>query len=121
MSSPSTLQVEPTTMILTPEQLRFYNAFGYVILKQFFSKDELRVINAEVDHAMALNYPHETFDGSRRHFAIMTDKVTPFFASLLDGPRFYPIAQQMYGERTLGTGADANRYVGNSGWHRDSS
>ena len=44
---------------------------------------------------------------------------TPFFASLLEDPRLNDVAEKLFGEDCLGVGTDANRYVGDTGWHPD--
>ena len=44
---------------------------------------------------------------------------TPFFASLLEDPRLCNVAEQLYGDDTLGIVTDANRYVGHKRWHPD--
>lgn len=49
----------------------------------------------------------------------MMDEDTPFFASLLEDARFLSVARQLYGDDVIGVGADANRYTGDTGWHRD--
>jgi hypothetical protein len=108
-----------THALLTPEQLRFFHTFGYIVLKQVFSPQEMKTIGAEFDGALAANYPDRPFDGSHRHYATMMDDDTPFFASLIESPPLWPIAEQIYGGKALGICSDGNRYVGNSGWHRD--
>lgn len=104
---------------LTEDQLRYYQTFGYIVLKRLFSPEEVKTIQREVNHAMAVQYAHKPFDGKARHWTMMLEADTPFFSSLLEDPRFLSIAKQLYGHDVLGVGTDANRYVGNSGWHRD--
>lgn len=113
------IQSMPTTGQLTLEQIDFYHAFGYVVFKQLFTPDEVAEIRKEFDHAMAMQYPHKPFDGTQRHWTMMLEGDTPFFCRLLEDPRFMNPAKQLYGEDALGVGVDANRYVGNTGWHRD--
>lgn len=110
---------QPTPPALTDDQLAFFNAFGYVVRRNIFTPDELTTLRAEFDHMLAADYPHTPYDGSRRHWAMMMDEQTPFFASLMQDPRFLLPAQQMYGQDVLGICADANRYTGHTDWHRD--
>jgi len=44
---------------------------------------------------------------------------TPVFASLLEDARICEVAEQLYGEDTLGIITDANRYVGDTRCHPD--
>ncbi|MBI2192352.1 MAG: phytanoyl-CoA dioxygenase family protein [Planctomycetes bacterium] len=106
---------------LTDDQLRFYKTFGYVVLRGFFTPEEVQIIQREVSHAMTVQYAHKPFDGTARHWTMMLEEDTPFFASLMEDPRFLTIAKHLYGQDVLGVGTDANRYVGNTGWHRDTA
>lgn len=106
---------------LSPEQLNFFHAFGYVVLRGLFTPDEVKTVNREFDQAMAAQYPHKPFDGSGRHWTMMLDEETPFFASMMEDPRFLAVAKQIYGPEVLGVATDANRYVGDTPWHRDTA
>ena len=105
--------------MLTQQQIHHFNTFGFIILRQVFSKDELQTINCEVMQRMESAYQHAPFDGTKRHWVPMLERETPFFASLLEDPRFYKIAEQLYGEDVFGIASDANRYVGDTKWHPD--
>lgn len=105
--------------MLTEKQYQHYKTFGFVVLRQVFTPDELDVINSEFDHGLEAAYRHLPFDGSVRHWVTMMGKSTPFFASLLEDGRLCSIAEQLYGDDTLGVASDANRYVGDTRWHPD--
>ncbi|MCZ6677015.1 MAG: phytanoyl-CoA dioxygenase family protein [Candidatus Poribacteria bacterium] len=104
---------------LTENQLEFYKTFGYVVLRGLFSETDLETIRKEFDYMMAEQYAHTPYNGSKRHWTPLMDEDTPFFASLMEDPRFLTVAKQLYGDDVLGVGTDANRYTGNTGWHRD--
>lgn len=104
---------------LDDDQLKFFQTFGYVVLKQLFTKEELALIDREFAGAMEEQYPHRPYDGTARHWSPMMDGETPFFGSLLEDPRFMTVAKQLYGEDALGIIVDANRYTGDTSWHRD--
>jgi hypothetical protein len=105
---------------LSDSELSFFRTFGFVVLRNALSGHELATMNAEFDRAMAAQHP-EPFDGTRRHNAVMMDEDTPFYASLMEDPRFLAPAQQLYGDDVLGVCVDGNRYVGDTAWHPDSS
>jgi hypothetical protein len=111
----------PTAQGLSEDQVRFFKAFGYIVLKRFFSPSEVDTINREFDHAMAEQYPHKPFDGTARHWSMMLDEETPLFAGMMEDPRFLVSTKQLYGDGVLGVATDANRYVGDTGWHRDTA
>ena len=104
---------------LTESQIDFHKTFGYTVLKQLFSADELATIHKEFDTTMAEQYAHTPYDGTERHWVPMLDEETPFFAILMEDPRFLTVAKQLYGDDVLGIGTDANRYTGDTRWHRD--
>ncbi len=105
-------------MLSDKEQLH-YRTFGFVLMRQLFTADELETLNAEFIQALEAAYRHLPFDGSTRHWVTMLGPTTPFFAGLLEDPRLCSVAEQLYGDDTLGIVADANRYVGDTRWHPD--
>ncbi len=84
--------------MLTEKQIHYFNTFGFVILRQVFTQDELQTINAEYKHRLETAYQHAPFDGTQRHWVPMLESDTPFFANLLEDPRFYEVAEQLYGK-----------------------
>ena len=42
---------------------------------------------------------------------------TPFYTSLPEDPRFYEVAEQLYGEKAFAIESNGYRYVGNTRWH----
>jgi ectoine hydroxylase-related dioxygenase (phytanoyl-CoA dioxygenase family) len=104
-------------MRLTPEQVRQFKAFGFVVLKDFFDADELKLIRRDFDFAAARASKLEPFDGTKMQYFSMQGEETPFYASLPEMPRFYKVAEQLFGERTFAFESNAYRYVGNTRWH----
>lgn len=105
--------------MLTEQQNLHFKTFGFVVLRQVFTPDEMNIINREFDHGLEAAYRHLPFDGTVRHWVTMMGRSTPFFGGLLEDPRLCGVAEQLYGEDALGIATDANRYVGNTGWHPD--
>ena len=104
---------------LTQEQLRFFNAFGYLVLRQLLGADDLGHLARELRNGLAAQYPPERQDGSERLWTRLTDEGTPYGASLMEDPRFLSPAQQICGEDVLGIGVDVNSYIGPTNWHPD--
>ena len=107
--------------MLTEQQIMHFQTFGFLICRQLFTPDELKTINAEFDRGLTAAYRHAPFDGARRHWVRTMGPETPFFASLLEDSRFCEAAEQFCGEDVIGLVSDANRYVGNTGWHPDTA
>ena len=106
---------------LTDAEVSRFKTFGYHVMKQVFSAEERATIRREFDFMLAEQYGPSAYDGSKRHWTMMMDEDTPFFASLLEDPRFLTVARQLYGDDVVGIGIDANRYTGDTHWHRDTS
>ena len=104
---------------LCTDQLQHFATFGYIILRQLLTPEDLKILAVELDQGLDAQFPHNPFDGSQRHWSRMTDETTPFFASLMEDVRFLTPAQQICGEDVLGIGIDANRYIDDTGWHPD--
>ncbi|HIB86266.1 TPA: hypothetical protein EYO57_03495 [Candidatus Poribacteria bacterium] len=104
---------------LCEDQLQFFATFGYIVLQQLLTPEDLEILAAEIDQGLDVQFPHKPFDGSQRQWSRMTDETTPFSASLMEDVRFLTPAQQICGEDVLGIGIDANHYVGDTGWHSD--
>ena len=104
--------------MLTDSELERFNLFGFMVMKNVFTPDEVETIQAEFDHRAAVASSYDRFDGSKRHTFQMMDEDTPFYASLMEDPRILGPAEQIYGD-VIGFNADGNRYVSDSEWHYD--
>ena len=105
--------------MLTPEQVYQFKTFGFVTMRSIFTSDELKTIKEEFDRRAGEASSYEPFDGTKRHSFNMMGNDTPFFASLLEDPRFAEAAEQFFCD-VIGNTAAANRYVANTSWHYDS-
>ena len=97
--------------MLTKDQVTHFKSFGFVILRQFFSPEEMRLINDEFEYRSKVASSYKAFDGSERHNIRMMGSDTPFFSALLEDPRFSVAAEQMFGS-VIGHNIDADRYTG---------
>ena len=59
--------------MLTPEQIAHFNTFGFLVMRQFFTPDEMAVIAREANEIMDEERGGQLFDGVKRQF------VQPFF------------------------------------------
>ncbi len=104
-------------MRLTPEQETQFKAFGFVVLRDFFDADELEAIRSDFDLAAARASAFQPFDGTKMQYFNMLGEETPFYASLPELPRFYEVAEQLFGGRAFAFESNAYRYVGDTRWH----
>ena len=105
--------------MLSKQQIHHFQTFGFLVLRKVFDPDEIQTIEREFDHGLDTAYRDKPFDGSARHWVPMLGEETPYFAALLEDPRFCDAAEQLYGDDVIGMACDANRYVGDTRWHPD--
>ena len=105
--------------MLSNEQYQHFQTFGFILLRQFFSSDEVKTLREEFEKGLNLVYKDRPFDGSEPHWASQLGPDTPFYASLPEDERFWSITAQLYGEDAFVVNTDANRYIGDTPWHFD--
>ena len=96
--------------MLAQEQVRHFKTFGFVNMREVFTKDELDMINREIEERMVAAYADDPFDGTQRHWVPMFNQTTPFFANLLEDPRLCEVAEQLYGDDTIGNMRTCDRW-----------
>jgi len=107
--------------MLTQEQLNHYQTFGFIILRNLFSRDEVAILQTEFDRAAERAAKFIPFDGTQRQSVYFNGQDGPFFVSLTEDPRFVDVARQIYGEDVFAIGpASCTRFI-NPGtkWHPD--
>lgn len=105
--------------MLTDHQVQYFRTFGFLVLKNYVTPDEISQLRAEFDEAMRIAYRGEEFDGTKRHWIPMLGPAAPTFGRLAGDPRFLHAARELSGEDMALFTVDANRYVGDTGWHSD--
>lgn len=108
------------TPALDDRQLRFFDAYGFLRIPGYMATEEIALLRGEFEAALTAAYSHMPFDGTRRHWVPMMGAMTPRLSSLLEDPRILGIAEQLYGD-VLPFMVDGNRYVGDTGWHPDTT
>ena len=104
--------------MLSDKQLRHFNKLGFVVLRDFFSRDELKILIDEFEVGVAHVSAHEPCDGSKFHCFSMLGDDTPYSASMLEDQRLLTIAKQTFGNDLVGFMHLAYRYAaGGTEWH----
>lgn len=104
--------------MLTNDQMRQFDLFGFVILKDVFTPSELDTLRAEFESAAKRNEAIEgKFDGTATQTFSMLGEDTPFYSSLLEDPRFHGPASQLFGADVFGLEINSYRYVSYTPWH----
>ena len=111
-------------MLLSEQELRHYEAFGFVIKRSLLTADEIETIRAEHHATLQHAQGHRVVDGGGSgeeqprlwtRFQAVPQSVAPLCSSLMEDPRFLAPAEQAFGSHAIGLGVDANRYVAETG------
>ncbi|MCH2658918.1 phytanoyl-CoA dioxygenase family protein [bacterium] len=108
-------------MQLTPQQIHFFHAFGYLGFSQLLS-DRSEEITAAFEEIWAQNgggHNGQPHNGQARSCIVPFIDQHETLCSLLDDPRILGIAEPLLGADFNYMGSDGNYYVGDTGWHSD--
>ena len=111
-------------MLLTEQQLRFFETFGYLALRGLF-RDEVDALNDAFREVWTAN--GGGLDGAADDLDERLTIVVPFvdqhpyLCSLIDDPRIYDIGVSICGEDFNYMTSDGNVYSGDTPWHSDCS
>lgn len=109
---------------LTEEQIRFFDTFGYLILKEWF-KPEICRITASFEQTFArysdevIHWQHRAHEFGRRDFLTHFIDRDPYLSSLIDDPRINCLFEDLLGEDYCYRGSDGNYFQTNTRWHSD--
>ena len=104
--------------MLTTQQKNFFDTFGFLIIRELFTKDEVKTIEEEFNNRATVASNFEPFNGTKRQTIDMSGNDSPFFASLLEDKRLLTIAEDIH-EQVLPWGTHIDRHVNNTYWHHD--
>ena len=106
-------------MKLTDQQTAFFENFGYLVIRQLLSPDEVdRVI--EAFEWSILNWGGGgDHDGTKRTMFVGPIEHSPDLCALVDHPGIMGLIGGVTGEDFNYCGGDGNYYTGDTGWHPD--
>lgn len=106
-------------MALTPEQVTFYQTFGFLVHQQAFSPEEMKIIERDFDATMLADRQGQKFDGKQRQSVSDSIEQQPGVQKFMNGDRIAASVEQLLGPGYSFEASDANLYVGDTGWHGD--
>ena len=104
-------------MTLTPQQIDFYNVFGYLVLREVFSKNEMRAMSEDFDAVALADREGSEFGGVRRQSIDLQN--TDSFGNLFCSDSLYYPLHQLLGDDFIGGGIGGGLFVGDTQWHPD--
>jgi hypothetical protein len=106
-------------MRLTDAQIHHFRTFGYLMLPQLFSAEEMVWITEEFETAIQTYGGGKQHDGSARTMLGAPIERTEKLCTLLDDARIVGLLSGILGEDFNYCSGDGNYYSGDTGWHPD--
>ena len=104
-------------MELSPAQIRFFKAFGYLYFPQLFAPDEIAWITEEFERSIQAYGNGAQHDGSKRTMFGGPIEHRERLCTLVDDERIVGICNGVLGEHFNYASGDGNYYSGDTGWH----
>ena len=106
--------------MLTEKQILQFRTFGFILLKNVLSEDEIQRINTEFDVKLASTSSGKS-DGEKTERMSWSSlgPDAPFTSSLLEDSRIVSIVDSLYDEDYYGISCNASSMVGETNWHPD--
>jgi len=107
--------------MLTSKQVSRFETFGFLVLRQFFSVEEMLEIEKEADHiwesteGMDTDLAHSEVGKQIRGFV----ERSPLLANLIADDRIYVTVKQLLGPDFVYVASDGNMWAGDTVWHSD--
>lgn len=106
-------------MSITSEKAAFFQTFGFCVLRQAFSADEMTAIGEEFDDLLSLDRKGKPFPGKKRQSLYGIAEKSPLLTGLVEDDRIYKTVEQLLGPGFIWLCSEGNLYVGDTQWHPD--
>ncbi|QFU74776.1 hypothetical protein EY643_03420 [Halioglobus maricola] len=111
-------------MILSPQQCRFFEIFGFLTLPGLFRDEQEQMSRAfdalfEERQEEVVEWVHETHDNRMRRIVTDATDKSDYFRGLLNDPRICGVASGLLGEGYVYRGSDCSIYDCGTRYHRD--
>lgn len=101
--------------MLTQGQKSFFDTFGYLVLREVFTKDEMGTIKRESEEIFQDGLGNR-LDTGRIALQPFFER-RPFLAGLVADDRIYSIGEDLLGSGFFLCGTEGNLHSGNTAWH----
>jgi len=103
--------------VLTAGQIAHFETFGFVVLRQLFTPEEMATIKRESDEIFDEVRGGAPFAGEERQAVQPFFERRPFLAGLAADDRIYGIGEDLLGPDFVLDGTEGNLHVGETAWH----
>jgi hypothetical protein len=106
-------------VVLTPEQKLYYETFGFLVMRQYFSPAETAEICRLFDEVMTEARHGKPIKAEQRQGMLSLIEQRPELSKLIEDDRIHNVAEELLGPDFIWIAGDGNLYVGNTSWHSD--
>ena len=103
--------------MLTPEQISHFRTFGFVVLREHFTSDEIVVMKREAEEIYEEDRDGKPFDGLETQYLQPFFERRPFLSGLLDDDRLYMVGEDLLGPDFVLITTEGRLRVGPTAWH----
>ena len=107
--------------MLTAGQRSHFETFGFIVMRQAFSPDEVVEITREFSDILDEDRKGHSFSGERRQAVLAFVEKRPLLRKLVEDDRIHGPIEQLLGPDFIWRGSDGNLYVGDTAWHPDAA
>ena len=107
--------------MLTQKQLDFFDIFGYLLIQELFSPNEIEKIIEGFEWSIQNCGGGKNHDGASRTMFLKPIEHIPEMCTILDHPPILELIGSVLGNDFNYCGGDGNYYTGDTGWHPDGS
>ena len=106
--------------MLSEQQIHQFHTFGYLLLRDVFSVDEVQKLNTEFDAKLTTTSGGKSKGKkSERMSWSSLGPDTPFTSSLIEDSRITSIVDSLFAHEYFGISCNASSLVGETNWHPD--
>ena len=103
--------------MLTPGQVAHFQAFGFLVLRNVFTPEDMNTIEREANEIMEEVRGGAPFEGKERQAVQPFFERRPFTNTLMDDDRIYSIGEDLLGPDFVLDQSEGNLHVGDTVWH----
>jgi hypothetical protein len=111
------------TVMLTPQQVQYFHAFGFLVIRNVLTPQDLEPIGQEFEIGMAEAEADHACRGAGEREQLVWSNLhpdMPFATGLLEDARCAGVAEQLFGPDVVGLTSGASHFAGTqSPWHPD--
>ena len=98
--------------MLTAEQVAHFQTFGFLVLRQLFTGDEISVMKREAEETYDDDRGGKPFDGEETQYIQPFYERKPYLSTLVDDDRIYSIGEDLLGPDFVLIGTEGRLRVG---------